>query len=178
MNNQAIGARRAAIEGSLGNSAAASGQLAALNYGSQTALGNALIQAQKENADRKAQVAGFNRETDSFNIQNSLRAAMQNQDMDARRAAFLMQTGQLRDQELARVQANRSNALTNLFQNIGNYGQDLTAREMLMAGIEAGVFGELGDNRSNYLKAINMLQGKQNKNGGHLYIAKKGGKHA
>lgn len=178
MNNQAIGARRAAIEGSLGNSAAASGQLAALNYGSQTALGNALIQAQRENADREAQVMGFNRETDSFNAQNSLRAAMQNQDMDARRAAFLMQTGQLRDQELARVQTNRGNALTNLFQNIGNYGSDLVNRELLLAGIDAGVFGGLGNNRDNYLRAINMLNRKENKNGGHLYIVKKGGKHA
>lgn len=176
MNNQAIGARRATVEGSLGNSAAAIGQLMALNYGSQTALGNALIQAQKENADRKAQVAGFNRETDSFNIQNSLRAAMQNQEMDARRAYFLMQTGQLRDQELARIQANRSAALTNLFQNIGNYGQDLIAREQVDAGIKSGVFGNLGDNEADYRRALGMKFAA--KKGGNLYIVKKGGKHA
>ena len=178
MNNQAIGARRAALEGSMGNSAAAAGQLLALNYGSQTALGNALMQAQKENDAQKAQVAGFNRETDSFNIQNSLRAAMQNQEMDARRAYFLMQTGQLRDQELARIQANRSAALTNLFQNIGNYGSDLVAREQVAAGAKAGVFGNLGDNASDYLKTLGIAGGK--KKGGPLFtiVRKKGGKHA
>ena len=178
MNNQGIGARRAALEGSMGNSAAAAGQLLALNYGSQTALGNALMQAQKENDAQKAQVAGFNRETDSFNIQNSLRAAMQNQEMDARRAYFLMQTGQLRDQELARIQANRSAALTNLFQNIGNYGSDLVAREQVAAGAKAGVFGNLGDNASDYLKSLGIAGVK--KKGGPLFtiVRKKGGKHA
>ena len=169
MNNQAIGTRRAIMEGSLGNAAAAAGQLAALNYTSQTALGNALMQAAKENDAKKAQVAAFNRETDSTNVSNALHAALANQQRDMTAADFLMKTGQLRDAELGRVQANRSTNLTNLFNNLGNLGTDMLNREMAKAMAES-----YGVTYNPYMQALfNQYRTK----GGKLNT-KKGGKDA
>jgi hypothetical protein len=109
----------------LGNSATALGQLPALNYTSQTALGNLLIQAAKENNALKESVNRFNRETDSFNIENALRADIQNQGMDYNKANFLLKTGMLRDEELAKVQANKSASISSFLNNMGNLGTDM-----------------------------------------------------
>ena len=169
-NNQSIGARRAAIENSLGNSATALGQLPALNYTSQKALGDLFIQAAKENNVLKESVNRFNRETDSFNIGNALQADIQNQGMDYNKANFLLKTGMLRDEELAKVQANRSASISNFLNNMGNLGQDKLNREMVGALIKDGVYNTLGKNTSSM--AGNIIGAF----GGTL--KKKGGNHA
>ena len=169
-NNQSIGARRAAIENSLGNSATALGQLPALNYTSQKALGDLFIQAAKENNVLKESVNRFNRETDSFNIGNALQADIQNQGMDYNKANFLLKTGMLRDEELAKVQANRSASISNFLNNMGNLGQDKLNREMVGALIKDGVYNTLGKNTSSM--AVNIIGAF----GGTL--KKKGGNHA
>lgn len=171
-NNQSIGARRAAIENSLGNSATALGQLPALNYTSQKALGDLFIQAAKENNVLKESVNRFNRETDSFNIENALRADIQNQGMDYNKANFLLKTGMLRDEELAKVQANKSASISNFLNNMGNLGQDKLNREMIGALIKDGVYNTLGKNTSSM--AGNIIGAFEF--GGNL--RKKGGKHA
>jgi hypothetical protein len=167
-NNQSIGARRAAIENSLGNSATALGQLPALNYTSQTALGNMFIQAAKENRALKESVNRFNRETDSFNIENALKADIQNQGMDYNKANFLLKTGMLRDEELAKVQANKSASISNFLNNMGNLGTDMQNRDMVQALIDSGAYYSISD-------AMGKT-GFKVANGGKL--RKKGGKDA
>ena len=173
LNNNSLGARRAAIEGSLGNSAAASPQLAALNYTSQTALGNALMQAMKENREQEERVATFNRGTDTFNSEMGLKAAVQNQNLDLAKADFLMNTGQLRNAERDAVQANRNASISSFLNNAGNLGQDMLSREQVAALIKDGAYYTLGKGTEDLAKTI---YGISSAFGGTL--KKKGGKHA
>lgn len=166
-NNQSIGARRAAIENSLGNSATALGQLPALNYTSQKALGDLFIQATKENNALKESVNRFNRETDSFNIGNALRADIQNQGMDYNKANLLLKTGMLRDEELAKVQANRSASISSFLNNMGNLGTDMQNRGMVQALIDSGAYHTISDAMGKTgFKVTNGNGGKLRKKGG------------
>ena len=171
LNNQSLGARRAMIEGSLGNSAAASPQLAALNYTSQTALGNALMQAMKENREQEERVGTFNRGTDTFNAEMGLKAAIQNQNVDLAKADFLMKTGQLRSAERDAVQTNKSNALSSFFTSMGNLGQDILNRNQAAAMAES-----YGVTYNDLMEALKGTTGMIGAFGGKL--KKKGGKHA
>lgn len=172
LNNQSLGARRAAIEGSLGNSAAASPQLAALNYTSQIALGNALMQAMKENREQEERIGTFNRGTDTFNTEMGLKAAVQNQNLDLAKADFLMKTGQLRNAERDAVQTNRNNALSSFFNNMGNLGQDMLSREQVAALIKDGVYYNLGKGTGDLAKTYDISSAFGGK------LRKKGGKDA
>ena len=167
--NQGLGARRALVESGAGPQS-----IIASNYMTQLGMGQNFMQALAQNEARKAQVAGFNRETDTTNITNNLNADLQNQRRAMMLAQFMLQTGQLRDQEIGRVQANRNAQLTNLFNNIGAWGQDRLSREQLAAAIDAGVFGNLGENEAAYRRPL-VVYGKK---GGPLFTIKKGGKHA
>lgn len=168
IGNQGLGARRALVERGAGPQS-----IIASNYGTQTALGDAIMKANQLNRQNLAQALEFNRGTDTTNIQNDLHAALANQRMAKEKADFLLQTGQLRDLELGKVQNNRSLQFTNLYQQLGNLGKDMLNRQMVKAGIEAGVFGNLGENAKNY----NPILGYWTKCGGKLNT-KKGGKHA
>lgn len=131
--NNALGARRALSEYGAGNPAGTQQAQIANNYANQTALGQTLMQANQLNRQNLAQALEFNRQTDSANAANNMQAALANQQRDMTAADFLMRTGQLRDAELGRVQANRSANLTGLFNNLGNLGQDMLNRDMAMA---------------------------------------------
>jgi hypothetical protein len=65
---------------------------------------------------------------------------VQNQGIDAAKADFLMNTGQLIDAELSALQAGRSAALSNFFTNLGNLGQDKLSREQVQALIATGAY--------------------------------------
>lgn len=176
MGNQGIGTRRAIQESTLGNRAAALTGLLAAGYTGQTAVGDALMKAQQANLAQRMQVDEFNRGTDQYNSQQALEAAKVNQALDMQKAQTLLTTGQLRDQELAKVQAGRSAALTNLFQNIGNYGSDWIARNQAGA-----VAGSLGVTYNDLFKSLaqSSLGANVGAKGGPLFtIIKKGGKHA
>ena len=131
--NNALGARRALSEYGAGNPAGTQQAQIANNYTNQTALGQSIMQANQLNRQNLAQTLEFNRQTDSANAANNMQAALANQQRDMTAADFLMRTGQLRDAELGRVQANRSANLTNMFNQIGNLGQDMLNRDMAMA---------------------------------------------
>ena len=131
--NNALGTRRALSEYGAGNPAGTQQAQIANNYTNQTALGQSIMQANQLNRQNLAQTLEFNRQTDSANAANNMQAALANQQRDMTAADFLMRTGQLRDAELGRVQANRSANLTNMFNQIGNLGQDMLNRDMAMA---------------------------------------------
>lgn len=131
--NNALGARRALSEYGAGNPAGTQQAQIANNYTNQTALGQSIMQANQLNRQNLAQTLEFNRQTDSANAANNMQAALANQQRDMTAADFLMRAGQLRDAELGRVQANRNDNLTNMFNQIGNLGQDMLNRDMAMA---------------------------------------------
>ena len=172
--NNALGARRALSEYGAGNPAGTQQAQIANNYTNQTALGQSIMQANQLNRQNLAQTLEFNRQTDSANAANNMQAALANQQRDMTAADFLMRTGQLRDAELGRVQANRSANLTNMFNQIGNLGQDMLNREQA-----AAVAASLGVTYNDLMKALALTSTGKNigAKGGKLNT-KKGGKNA
>lgn len=177
LGNQSIGTRRAIQESTLGNRAAALNGILAAGYMGQTALADALIKARQANQEQKTKIEEFNRGTDIHNSQQAYEAARQNQLMDYHKANMFLTTGQLRDQEIAKVQANRSAQLTNLFQNIGNWGQDLVARGQVKTNADSGVYGTLSpEEKAMVARELGFGIGAK---GGPLFtIKRKGGRHA
>jgi hypothetical protein len=172
--NQGLGARRALNEYGAGNPAGVQQAVIANNYANQTALANAIMQANQLNRQNLAQALEFNRQTDSANASNDLQADLANQQRDMSVADFLFRTGQLREAELARVQANRSANLTNLANVTGNLGQDMLNREQA-----AAVAASLGVTYNDLMKALALTSTGKNigAKGGKLNT-KKGGKDA
>lgn len=79
MNQQAAATRRAIMNTSGGNSAAARASLLAADYNAQNAVGEALRQDAQYNQAMKERVAAFNRGTNQYNADAVIRAAMANQ---------------------------------------------------------------------------------------------------
>lgn len=170
--NNALGARRALNEYGAGNPAGTQQAQITNNYTSQTALANAIMQANQLNRQNLAQALEFNRQTDSANASSNLQAALANQQKDTTAADFLFRTGQLRDAELGRVQANRSANLTGLYNNLGNLGQDILNRDMATAMAQS-----YGVTYNPYMDALMRTYGYRGAKGGKLNT-KKGGKNA
>lgn len=178
--NNALGARRALSEYGAGNPAGTQQAQIANNYTNQTALGQSIMQANQLNRQNLAQTLEFNRQTDSANAANNMQAALANQQRDMTAADFLMRTGQLRDAELGRVQANRSDNLTNMFNQIGNLGQDMLNRDMAMAMAQSyGVpYNPYMDTAGNTAFGGRWAPNPNRQSKGGKLNTKKGGKNA
>lgn len=178
--NNALGARRALSEYGAGNPAGTQQAQIANNYTNQTALGQSIMQANQLNRQNLAQTLEFNRQTDSANAANNMQAALANQQRDMTAADFLMRTGQLRDAELGRVQANRSANLTNMFNQIGNLGQDMLNRDMAMAMAQSyGVpYNLYMDTAGNTAFGGRWIPNPNRQSKGGKLNTKKGGKNA
>ena len=178
--NNALGARRALSEYGAGNPAGTQQAQIANNYANQTALGQSIMQANQLNRQNLAQTLEFNRQTDSANAANNMQAALANQQRDMTAADFLMRTGQLRDAELGRVQANRSTNLTNMFNQIGNLGQDMLNRDMAMAMAQSyGVpYNSYMDTAGNTAFGGRWAPNPNRQSKGGKLNTKKGGKNA
>lgn len=178
--NNALGARRALSEYGAGNPAGTQQAQIANNYTNQTALGQSIMQANQLNRQNLAQTLEFNRQTDSANAANNMQAALANQQRDMTAADFLMKTGQLRDAELGRVQANRSTNLTNMFNQIGNLGQDMLNRDMAMAMAQSyGVpYNPYMDTAGNTAFGGKWAPNPNRQSKGGKLNTKKGGKNA
>ena len=138
------------------------------------------MQANQLNRQNLAQTLEFNRQTDSANAANNMQAALANQQRDMTAADFLMKTGQLRDAELGRVQANRSTNLTNMFNQIGNLGQDMLNRDMAMAMAQSyGVpYNPYMDTAGNTAFGGRWTPNPNRQSKGGKLNTKKGGKNA
>ena len=178
--NNALGARRALSEYGTGNPAGTQQAQIANNYTNQTALGQSIMQANQLNRQNLAQTLEFNRQTDSANAANNMQAALANQQRDMTAADFLMRTGQLRDAELGRVQDNRSTNLTNMFNQIGNLGQDMLNRDMAMAMAQSyGVpYNPYMDTAGNTAFGGRWTPNPNRQSKGGKLNTKKGGKNA
>lgn len=170
IGNQNIGNRKAIMESGAGNPGAVANALLAANYKGTTAMGEAFRQANEYNLKQKQLVDEFNRGTDMYNADADFKGQVQNQQRANILADAFLKTGQLRDAELAQVQANRSASISNFLNNMGNLGTDMLNREMVGALIKDGVYNKLGKNTSSM--AGNIIEAF----GGNL--KKKGGKHA
>ena len=135
LNKNAAATRRAVNNNSGGNRAAAlAGILAAdANYGEN--LGKLARQAEEYNQALKERVAGFNRQTDMFNSQQSMQAQTANQasrnSATQMRLAQAERVAQLRQAARDAYNARRSNNLNSFITNLGNIGWEDYQREMI-----------------------------------------------
>ena len=128
---QAGATRRSIMNTSGGNRGTAMAGLLAADYNAQNQLGNLYRQAEEYNANQRERVATFNRGTNMFNAENSLKAAMASRDNAKARVNAAAQAAAIRDSVDARVGAARSANLTNLFDSLGDIGREQFSMDMI-----------------------------------------------
>ena len=128
LNAQSGAARRAIVNQSAGNRAAALAGLVASDYNAQSRLGDFVRQAEEYNQGQRERVAAFNRGTNQVNAEMGLKSAMAN-----REAALKAKSGRLsgmapaiamRDAIDARRDSAISTNLTNFFNSLGDIGRE------------------------------------------------------
>ena len=168
IGNQNVANRRAIMESSAGNPGAVASALLASNYKGTTAMGEAFKQADEYNLKQRQLVDEFNRGTDMYNAEADFKGQVQNQQRANILADAFLKTGMLRDEELAKIQANKSASISSFLNNMGNLGTDMLNRDMVQALIDSGAYHSISDTMGK--------TGFKVANGGKL--RKKGGKHA
>lgn len=128
---QAGATRRSIMNTSGGNRGTAMAGLLAADYNAQNQLGNLYRQAEEYNANQRERVATFNRGTNMFNTENSLKAAMASRDNAKARVNAAAQAAAIRDAVDAKVGAARSANLTNLFDSLGDIGREQFSMDMI-----------------------------------------------
>lgn len=135
MAAQAGATRRAIMDQSGGNRATAIGSLLAADYNSQIAQADALRQDTLANIAQRQQVEAFNRDTNKFNTELALKAAMANQEARAKAGQIglsgIERAMAMRDAIDANRGASISASLTNLFDSLGDIGREAFARNMI-----------------------------------------------
>lgn len=135
MAAQAGATRRNIMNTSGSNRANAIGSLLAADYNSQIAMGEALRQAEATNFARRTQVEEFNRATNQFNAEAALKAAIANQQarLDASKLGLSGYTTamQMKDAIDAQRAKTLSANLTNLFESLGQIGEEQLDRNRL-----------------------------------------------
>ena len=128
MAAQAGATRRNIMNTSGGNRANAVGSLLAADYNSQIAQADAIRQGEDTNWNRLMQTETFNRGTKQYNSETALKAAMANQEARMK-ASQLGLSGystamQMKDAIDAQRNASISANLTNLFESLGQIGEE------------------------------------------------------
>ena len=135
MAAQAGATRRNIMNTSGGNRANAIGSLLAADYNSQIAMGEAIRQVEATNFARRAQVEEFNRATNQFKAEATLKAAIANQQarLDASKLGLSGYTTamQMKDAIDAQRAKTLSANLTNLFESLGYIGEEQLYRNRL-----------------------------------------------
>lgn len=126
LNKNAAATRRAVNNNSGGNRAAALAGILAADASYGESLGKLARQAEEYNQALKEKVAGFNRQTDMFNSQQSMQTQTTNQasrnSATQMRLAQAERVAQLRQAARDAYNARRSNNLNNFINNLGNIG--------------------------------------------------------
>lgn len=165
---QAGATRRAIANQSGGNRANAVAGMLAADYNAQGKLGDLFRQAEEYNQGLRERVENFNRSTDQFNSEQSMKSQIANQATDRLRFEATAQAARLRDEVDSRSAAAKSANLSNFFNNIGAVGQESFSRNMVKSN--PGLYYSIDSNGNITYKP------KENKKacGGLLTIKKKG----
>ena len=169
LNKNTAANRRAIQNTSGGNRAAALASLLASDYNYGESLGKLARQAEEYNQAQKEKVAGFNRQTEMFNSQQSMQAqsvnAQSRNDATKMRLAQAEEVAKLRQAARNAYDTRRSSNLNNFINNLGNIGWEDYQREWINSN-PALYYNLSGIGRVGY-------KGNGKKNGGKL--KKKGG---
>lgn len=122
--SQAGATRRALMNTSGGNRAAARAGILAADYDAQDALGQLFRQAEEYNLAQRQQVENFNRGTNMANAEMGLKAGIANQAQDKVRLQGRMAEANLREQADSISSQARSANLTNFLDNLGALGRE------------------------------------------------------
>ena len=135
LNKNTAAGRRAIQNTSGGNRAAAMAGILAADYNYGESLGKLARQAEEYNQALKERVAGFNRQTDMFNSQQSMQAqsvnAQSRNDATKMRLAQAEEVAKLRSAAKNAYDTRRSNNLNNFINNLGNIGWEEYQRELI-----------------------------------------------
>ena len=164
LNKNTAAGRRAIQNTSGGNRAAAMASILAADYNYGESLGKLARQAEEYNQAQKEKVAGFNRQTDMFNSQQSMQAqsvnAQSRNDATKMRLAQAEEVAKLRSAAKNAYDTRRSNNLNNFINNLGNIGWEDYQREWINSN-PALYYNLSGIGRVGY-------KGNGKKNGGKL----------
>lgn len=147
LNANTAATRRAINNQSVGNRATAMAGLLANDYNAQNKLGDLFRQTDEYNIAQRQRVADFNRQTNMYNSEMGLKAAMANQSalMNLRNAQYqgLANALQMKDAIDARRGQSMSANLSNLFTSLGNIGIDAYNRNDRDMLINTDTYGTL-----------------------------------
>lgn len=164
LNKNAAAGRRAIQNTSGGNRATALAGILAADYNYGENLGQLARQAEEYNQAQRERVAGFNRQTDMFNSQQSMQAQSVNvqsrNDATKMRLAQAEEVAKLRQAARNAYDARRSNNLNSFITNLGNIGWEDYQREWINSN-PALYYNLSGIGRVGY-------KGNGKKNGGKL----------
>ena len=163
LNKNTAAGRRAIQNTSGGNRAAALAGILAADYNYGENLGKLARQAEEYNQAQKEKVAGFNRQTDMFNSQQSMQAqsvnAQSRNDATKMRLAQAEEVAKLRSAAKNAYDTRRSNNLNNFINNLGNIGWEEKQAEWLDNLAKKGVL---------LMNTSGEYTGVTKKNGGKL----------
>lgn len=164
LNKNTAASRRAIQNTSGGNRAAALAGILAADYNYGESLGKLARQAEEYNQAQREKVAGFNRQTDMFNSQQSMQAqsvnAQSRNDATKMRLAQAEEVAKLRSAAKNAYDTRRSNNLNSFITNLGNIGWEEYQRELINSN-PALYYNLSGIGRVGY-------KGNSKKNGGKL----------
>lgn len=173
--NSQMAAQRSAIRNS-GNRVGSAGQLLALAYNQNNALGALYAGMEKANWDRLTQAITHNTSVDQADRAAELQAAQADAAQGNIRSQNLITAAKADDaEETAYAQARAINR-DNFFNTLGALGKEKIDRSMMKGLIESGYFGTLNQSMLealNYL-GINPKTTTKAKEGGRINRKKKG----
>ena len=163
--------RRNIMNTSGGNRGTAMAGLLAADYNAQRQLGSLYRQAEEYNAAQREKVATFNRGTNMFNAENSLKAQIANKEDAKLYLEAAAKAAALRDAEDTRVAAARSANLTNFFDSLGDIGREIYAMDMVKNN-KGLLYDQLGRYKN---EIVSTASGEKrgNANGGFITIKKR-----
>lgn len=124
MRNQSLGTARQLVNASGANPGTSVAGLMGLNFGTNQAIGQGLIQADLANRAHEAQVREFNRGTDQYNSEGMFKESVYNRDRFQPLTQPRILAAQIAAQEDALTAQARSNNLTNFADNLTAIGNE------------------------------------------------------
>ena len=150
--------RRDIINQSGGNRATAMAGLLASDYNTTGSIGKLAREAEEYNLNQRQKVEDFNRATNMFNIEGSMKAQMANKANEELRLKSAMTQAEMRDRaDMMSSQAKTAN-LTNLFDSIGDIGREEFAKNQIGWEVSKGIYGNFS-----YDDIMSLKQSKQQK---------------
>lgn len=132
MRNQSLGTARQLVNASGANPGTSVAGLMGLNFGTNQAIGQGLIQADLANRAHEAQVREFNRGTDQYNSEGMFKESVYNRDRFQPLTQPRILAAQTAAQEDALTAQARSSNLTNFADNLTAIGNENAYMNMVM----------------------------------------------